>query len=75
LSEIRHELSKRWVRAQVALEKPKGGAWWQRSGGRPWKFEEQWREAATDDERRAVHERERVELEALEALVPEGAAA
>lgn len=67
--EIRFEFGKRWVRAQVALEQPKGGAWYQRCPGRPWAFEEQWREAATDEERRAVLELERRELEALEAAV------
>jgi transposase-like protein len=75
LGEIRHELSKRWVRAQVALEKPKGGAGYQRCPGRPWAFEEQWREAGNDEERRAVLERERLELEALEAVGGNGAAA
>jgi len=53
LTELRFELGERWRKAGSA---------------RPRKFEQQWRGAASDDERRAVLERERVELEALEDL-------
>jgi len=53
LTELRFELGERWREAGSA---------------RPRKFEQQWRKAATDDERRAVLQRERAELEALEDL-------
>lgn len=65
-AETRHALGRRWVGAEVTLEKREGGEWWQRVFGRPRDLEDAWHALGGADPAKLVA-RELVQLEELEA--------